>query len=119
MILVDTSVWIDHLRHTDTTLASLLERGWVLGHPFVLGEIASGSLRQRTMILHDLRQLPQAVVARDAEVLEFIERETLFGIGLGYVDIHLLASTRLTPDGLLLTRDKRLRVAAQRLSISA
>jgi hypothetical protein len=119
LILVDTSVWIDHLRHGDAILASLLERGLVLGHRFVLGELATGSLRQREIVLHDLRGLPQAVVAHDDEVLGFIERETLFGTGLGYVDCHLLASVRLTAGALLLTRDKRLLAAAERMSVAA
>jgi predicted nucleic acid-binding protein len=118
LILVDTSVWIDHLRLGDPVLAGLLDGGRVLGHPFVLGEIATGSLRQRDVVLGALRCLPQAVVAQDSEVLDFIERETLFGTGLGYVDVHLLASARLTPGALLLTRDKRLSAAAARMSIT-
>jgi predicted nucleic acid-binding protein len=119
LILVDTSVWIDHLRHGDAILTGLLERGRVLGHPFVLGEIATGSLRQRAIILGALRGLPQAIVARDPEVLDFIEREILFGTGLGYVDIHLLASVRLTAGALLLTRDRRLLAAAGRMLVAA
>ncbi len=119
MILVDTSVWIDHFRQDDATLAGLLEGGRVLGHPFVLGELAIGSLRQRDVILHALRGLPQAVVARDDEVLDFIEREALAGTGLGYIDVHLLASTRLTPFGLLFTRHKRLLAAARRMAVAA
>jgi predicted nucleic acid-binding protein len=119
LILVDTSVWIDHLRHGDPFLADLLDRGQVRGHPFVLGELAAGSLRQRDTILQALRGLPQALMALDTEVLAFIAREHLFGIGLGYVDIHLLASVRLTAGCLLLTRDKRLRAAAGRMSVAA
>jgi len=119
LILVDTSVWIDHLRVGDAILAGLLDRGQVLGHPFVVGELATGGLRQREIILHALRGLPQAMVAHDPEVLDFIERETLFGSGLGYVDVHLLAAVRLTPDALLWTRDKRLLTAAERLSVAA
>jgi predicted nucleic acid-binding protein len=117
LILVDTSVWIDHLRHGDAILAGLLERSQVLGHPFVVGELAMGNLRQRTMILHDLGGLPQAVVAHDPEVLDFIERESLFGTGLGYVDAHLLASVRLTAGALLFTRDERLLAAARRMAV--
>lgn len=119
MTLVDTSVWIDHLRRGDPILAELLDHGQVLGHRFVLGEIATGSLRQRDLVLGALRRLPQAVMAHDSEVLDFIERETLFGTGLGYVDVHLLASVRLTAGALLLTRDKRLLAAAARMSIAA
>ena len=119
MILVDTSVWIDHLRQGDAVLAGLLDRGRVLGHPFVTGELAIGGMRQRGLILQALRGLPQAVVARDPEVLDFIERETLFGTGLGYIDVHLLAAVRLTSDALLWTRDKRLLAAALRMSVAA
>jgi predicted nucleic acid-binding protein len=119
LILADTSVWIDHLRQGDAILADMLEHGRVLSHPFVIGELAIGSLRQREVILHALRGLPRAVVAQDGEVLDFIERETLFGSGLGYIDIHLLASVRLTPGALLFTRDKRLHKAAARMSVAA
>jgi predicted nucleic acid-binding protein len=119
VILVDTSVWIDHLRQGDGILTDLLEHGRVISHPFVIGEVATGSLRQREVILHALRGLPRAVVAQDAEVLDFIERENLFGSGLGYIDVHLLASVRLTPDALLFTRDKRLHKAAARMSVAA
>jgi predicted nucleic acid-binding protein len=119
LILVDTSVWIDHLRRGDAILADMLEHARVLTHPFVIGELATGSLRQREVILHALRGLPRAVVAQDHEVLDFIERETLFGSGLGYIDIHLLASVRLTPGALLFTRDRRLHTAATRMSVAA
>jgi hypothetical protein len=119
LILVDTSVWIDHLRQGDAILADGLEHGRALTHPFVVGELATVNLRQREVILHALRGLPRAVVAQDHEVLEFIERETLFGGGLGYIDVHLLASVRLTPGALLLTRDKRLNAAAARMSVAA
>jgi predicted nucleic acid-binding protein len=119
LILVDTSVWIDHLRYGDASLAGLLDRGRVLGHPFVVGELATGSLRQREIILHALRGLPRATVADDSEVLDFIERETLFGSGLGYIDVHLLAAVRLTSGALLWTRDKRLQAVARRMAIAA
>lgn len=119
MILADTSVWIDHLRHGDAVLATLLGSGRVLMHPFVIGELALGNLRQRDPILRDLRNLPQAVCASDPEVSHFIERATLYGLGIGYIDAHLLAAARLTPGGSLWTRDKRLRRAAERLGLSA
>lgn len=118
MILVDTSVWVDHLRHSDQRLAALLESDQVLVHPHVLGELALGQLRQREA-LSDLMDLPFANVASDEEVLHLIERETLFGIGIGYVDAHLLASTRLTVDATFWTRDRRLLVAAEKLLIAA
>lgn len=118
MILVDTSVWIDHLRKGDATLALLLDTGRVLAHPFVIGELALGNLKQRTLILAMLRDLPQATVATDAEVLHFINKHLLFGLGIGYVDAHLLAATRLTSASLW-TRDKPLLAAAARLGLTA
>jgi predicted nucleic acid-binding protein len=115
VILVDTSVWIDHFRGADATLAGLLNQGRVLMHPFVLGELTLGNFRQRG-VLRNLRDLPQAVVATDSEALDFIERHALFGLGIGYIDTHLLAAVRLTPGASLLTRDNRLAVIAERLS---
>lgn len=119
MILVDSSVWIDHLRSDDRALAGLLEAGRVLAHPFVIGELALGGLRQRETILAALRGLPRAIVASDEEVLQFIDRQALFGLGIGYIDGHLLAATRLMPGASLWTRDKRLRAAADRLALAA
>ncbi len=119
MILVDTSIWIDHLRHIETGLVGLLQSGQVLGHPFVIGELALGQLRQRDVVLDALAGLPQAGVAHDDEVRRFIGQQALFGLGIGYVDAHLLASVRLTPDAMLWTRDKRLQSAAERLSLAA
>jgi predicted nucleic acid-binding protein len=117
LILVDTSVWIDHLRQGDASLTGILQGGRVLSHPFVIGELATGNLRQRDKILHALQGLPRAVVAQDTEVMDLIERETLFGSGLGYIDVHLLASVRLSA-AWLFTRDKRLHAAARRLSVA-
>lgn len=119
MILVDTSVWIDHLRHGDPELAARLEAGETLSHPFVIGELALGNLRQRALVLGALSDLPAAVVASDAEVLALIERQPLYGLGIGYVDAHLLASALLTPDTTLWTRDARLGEAATRLGLTA
>ena len=119
MILVDTSVWVDHLRAGNAALAELLENQRVLAHPFVIGELALGRLRQRRIVLEALRNLPRASVAADHEVLLFIERESLFGIGIGYVDAHLLAATRLTEGASLWTRDKTLAAAANRLSLAS
>ena len=115
MILVDTSVWIDHLRAGDDALANFLNTGRVLAHPFVTGELALGNLRQRDLVLDALSDLPQARIATDKEVLHFIEQHTLFGLGIGYVDAHLLAAVRLTAGALLWTRDKRLHEVADRL----
>jgi hypothetical protein len=115
LILVDTSVWVDHLRRGDAQLAGLLERGAVVMHPFVIGEIACGSLADRSTILELLQDLPIAVVADVDEVLGFIERHKLHGKGIGYIDVHLLASVALTDGAKIWTRDKRLRAAADDL----
>jgi predicted nucleic acid-binding protein len=119
MILVDTSVWIDHLRAGDPVLSGLLEQGQVLGHVFVTGELALGTLANRAIILEALNDLPQALLPTDAETLAFIDRHALHGPGIGYVDANLLASVRLTPDTTLWTRDKRLSSAAEQLGLRA
>lgn len=118
MILVDTSVWIDHLRTNDKSLSNLLNAGRVLAHPFVTGELALGNLRQRAIILEALSDLPQAKVATDMETRYFIDEHALFGRGIGYVDAHLLAAVRLTPGAALWTRDKRLHAVAGRLKLA-
>jgi predicted nucleic acid-binding protein len=118
LILVDTSVWVDHLRASDKTLAALLETGQVLAHPFVIGELALGRLRQRDIVLAALQDLPQASVATDLEVLQHIARHALDGLGIGYVDAHLLAAAALTTDARIWTRDKRLKAAALRLGVA-
>ncbi|MGH9022661.1 MAG: type II toxin-antitoxin system VapC family toxin [Acidimicrobiia bacterium] len=117
MILVDTSVWVDHLRRGHPGLTRLLEGGLVLGHPWVRGELALGHLAQRREVLGLLDQLPQATVATDEEVLALVEGHQLFGLGIGYVDAQLLAAARLTPDARLWTADKRLAAAAVRLDL--
>jgi predicted nucleic acid-binding protein len=108
VILVDSSVWIDHLRHSDPVLGDLLNRGQVLGHPVVVGEVALGSLRQRAAIVSALRALPLPVLAEHDEVLAMIKARTLHGRGIGFVDAHLLASVLLSPGSRLWTRDRRL-----------
>ena len=118
MILVDTSIWIDHFRAGDARLAAVLEANTVLSHPAVIGEIALGNLPRREMVLTALRNLPQAAIATEAELARFIEDETLHGLGIGYVDAHLLAATRLTPEATLWTRDARLAAAAARLGVA-
>ncbi|MGB9117709.1 type II toxin-antitoxin system VapC family toxin [Bradyrhizobium sp.] len=118
MILVDTSIWVDHLRVGDKALSSLLDAGMVLAHPFVIGELALGNLRQRGIVLSALSNLPHASVATDAEVLHFIDRHALFGRGIGYVDTHLLAAARLTAGAELWTNDKRLHGVAVQLGLA-
>ena len=118
MILVDTSVWVDHLRLGDARLAGLLARSVVLMHPFVVGEIACGSLADRAAVLGLLQGLPAAVVAEPPEVLGVIERHRLHGRGIGYVDVHLLAAAALTPGARLWTRDQRLHSAALALGLA-
>jgi predicted nucleic acid-binding protein len=118
MILVDTSVWVDHLRVPVARLVSLLQRTEVLIHPFVVGELAVGNLRNRQRILADLRELPTASVATDAEVLAFIDRAGLHGRGIGYVDAHLLAATMLTGSAALWTFDRRLAEVATELRLA-
>jgi predicted nucleic acid-binding protein len=118
LILVDTSVWADHLRRGDPGLIDLLERSAVAVHPFVIGEIACGSLRDRESVLELLQDLPATVVADNDEVLHFIERHALHGKGIGYVDMHLLASAALTEGTEVWTRDTRLRGAAELLGLA-
>ena len=119
MILADTSVWIDHLRKGELTLVNLLQSSQILIHPCVVGELALGALQRRAVVLGELTNLPVTVVAEDDEVLRAIDRWRLFGIGIGYVDAHLLTATALTPGASLWTRDKRLREVAQRLHLDA
>lgn len=115
MILADTSVWIDHLRAGGTGLAQLLDRGAVLAHEWVIGELALGNLRDRGEVIGLLQGLPSAAPASAVEVMTLIEREGLHGLGIGYVDAQLLAATRLTPGAHLWTNDRRLAAAASRL----
>lgn len=119
MILVDSSVWIDHLRTGDDDLAALLNGSQVLMHPFVLGEMACGNLRNRKEVLVLLKDLPRSPVATDDEVLLFIERHALMGKGIGYVDAHLLAATALDSSSRLWTRDQRLRKVSGLLSLAS
>ena len=118
MILVDTSVWVDHLRRGDAQLIELLNSSAVLMHAFVIGEIACGSLAERKAVLALLQDLPSAPIADPDEILNFVERRRLFGKGIGYVDVHLLASAALSGGALLWTRDKRLHTAADGLGVA-
>jgi hypothetical protein len=116
MVLVDTSVWVSHLRSGNARLRELLEEGKVMSHPFVIGELSCGNLKNRQEIISLLKALPAAATAAHDEVLRFIEDQGLMGLGLGYVDIHLLAAARLTAVPLW-TNDKRLKAAAVRLQV--
>ncbi|MGK6317506.1 type II toxin-antitoxin system VapC family toxin [Neorhizobium sp. DT-125] len=117
MILLDTSIWIDHLRKSEEHVEFLLKRQQILVHPFVLGEVALGSMPHYDLVLQSLSELPQAIVANNLEVLQLIKRHSLMGSGIGYVDAHLLASARLTDGTRLLTRDQRLARIAMALGV--
>ncbi len=117
MVLVDSSVWIDHLRRGNRRLHELLDEGCVLCHPFVIGELACGNLRNRSGILDLLANLPAASMADHAEVLKLLEIHGLHGQGIGWADAHLLASALLTKCRLW-SQDKRLRAAAKALGIA-
>jgi predicted nucleic acid-binding protein len=119
MILVDTSVWIDHFRSGLDALTNALESDAVMTHPFVVGELACGHLHNRTEVLRLLDELPQAPVGNELEVRAFIERHRLMGRGIGYIDVHLLAAATLAVEGVLWTRDKRLASAAAELHVGA
>jgi len=119
LFLADTSIWIDHFRHTNVRLSNLLGRRNILLHPFILGELALGHVRNLSVMIDDFRDLPQAPVAHTEEVLQLISRDKLFGSGIGYVDAHMLASALLKPDIRLWTRDKRLHAVAARLLVAS
>src|ERR1700678_2455099 len=97
MILVDTSIWVDHLRKGDLAMQRLLDQANVLCHPSIVGELAMGELHPRQAILQTLCEFPTATIADDEEVVRFISHNKLYGIGIGYIDAHLLVSARLTP----------------------
>ncbi|MBD9448601.1 type II toxin-antitoxin system VapC family toxin [Rhizobium sp. RHZ02] len=115
MILVDTSIWIDHFRYGDADLKKIIEDDRLLCHPFVVGELALGSLRERDAVIAFLSAQREAVIATHAEVMTVIERHSIFCMGIGYTDAHLLTSTLLDRRTSLWTRDKRLAAAAQKV----
>jgi predicted nucleic acid-binding protein len=116
MVLVDSSVWIDHLHKSNTHLFGLLERSEVSVHPMVIGELALGSIPNRAEIIELLTDLPSSEVAFHSEVMVLVESRKLFGRGLSLIDAHLLASVAISPDTTLWTRDKALRLAAEALN---
>ncbi|MFC1890714.1 type II toxin-antitoxin system VapC family toxin [Thermodesulfobacteriota bacterium] len=116
MVLVDTSVWVSHLREGNVELENLLNEGLVACHPFVIGELACGNLKNRDEILALLQTLTAVEMVEDDEVLHFIERNGLMGKGLGLIDIHLLASALLA-DIPLWTLDKRLEQVSFNLKV--
>ena len=117
MILVDTSIWIDHGRRRHEPLVVWLTEGLVLGHPFVQGELACGQMPRRSEVLALFEFLPQAMLVAHTEVLHFVEQHRLMGRGLGWIDLHLLASA-LVSHATLATRDRPLAQAARELGVS-
>ena len=116
MVLVDTSIWVSHLRDGNAELATLLNHGKVLCHPLIVGELACGNLKDRSVILSFLQLLPMSIEAEHEEVLSFIENKRLMGKGIGYVDVHLLISAILT-DVPLWTLDRKLAQVSDSLHI--
>jgi predicted nucleic acid-binding protein len=117
VILVDTSVWVDHLRRGNAPLRAHLENGEVACHPFVVGELACGALHRRHELLHLLDRLPSLPIVDHHEVLGFVEKRRLTGRGLGWIDVHLLAATVLA-GGRMLTFDRRLAASAAALGVA-
>jgi predicted nucleic acid-binding protein len=118
VILVDTSIWVEHLRWGNAALSAALGIGRVLAHPFVVGELACGTLKNRREVLDLLSRLPAAPMATHAEALAFLEQRALMGRGIGFVDVHLLASTALAAPARLWTRDRRLAAVAIALNLA-
>lgn len=119
MILIDASVWIDHMRRAIPAIHELAEANIILTHPFVIGEIGLGSIKNRDAVLHEMNRLARAMVATDDEVMRFVSANALFGKGIGYLDAHLLASTKLTEGACLWTFDRRLAEIAIQLNCAA
>ena len=116
MVLVDTSVWIDHLRKTSSRLAGLLDNGEVVIHPFIVGELACGNLANRKELLSLLHSLPAVERVEDDEILFFIEQHSPAGRGLGLIDVHLLVSSKVSEHPLW-TKDKRLAATAEEIGL--
>jgi len=118
MIFVDTSVWVDHLRKTDEELSTLLDQGIVLCHPFMIGEMACGNMKNRDEILVLLAALPKVEVASHEEAMHLVTDRKLWGKGIGWIDVHLLASALLS-NCTLWTKDKALQSVARSLNVGA
>ena len=118
MVLVDSSVWVNHLRRGETLLMELLENTSVAIHPFIIGELACGNLSKRGEFIGLLGALPQAPAATNDEALALIERRKLMGLGLGFIDVHLLSAALLHGDMSIWTYDKRLNASAADLGIA-
>lgn len=119
MILADTAIWIGHFRADEPEMRSQLGRGNIAMHPFIVAELALGSLRNRDRTLGMLDRLPQVRVAQLSEVRQMIEAHSLYSKGIGLIDAHLVASTLISPPARLWTRDKRLLAVASTLGIDA
>lgn len=117
MVLVDTSVWVDHLRGKPTGLAKLLDEGAVVCHPFIIGELACGNIRNRDEILQLIQALPSTTQAEHDEVLQFIQANGIHGRGLGWIDTHLLASALLSGCSLW-TKDRSLATVAAEFNLA-
>jgi predicted nucleic acid-binding protein len=119
MILADTTIWVDHFRRGDRKLVELLEQKEILLHPFIVAELALGSLKDRVSTLGFLDEQPTTKVASTAEVRGLVESRQLYARGIGLIDAHLIASALLTPNTSLWTRDERFRQVAQEINILA
>lgn len=118
MILIDASVWIDHIRAPDAKLALAIASGLILQHPFITAEVSLGSIKNRTRLVGMLNSLNQATPVSTRRLLEFAEEAAIHGTGIGMVDAHLLASASALDDARLWTRDKRLLRQAERLNLA-
>jgi predicted nucleic acid-binding protein len=119
MILADTSIWVDHIRSENSEILMLTQADQLVTHPYVIGELAMGNIQNRSTLIADMNDLVTLLPVRHAEVMSFIETRQLYGTGLQYVDVHLLASALATTDCVLWTRDKRLHAVAERLGVAA
>jgi predicted nucleic acid-binding protein len=119
LILADTSIWIDHLRSGNKEMRRHLDQGQIVIHPFIIAELALGSLKERTKTLALLDLLPQVRMAQSSELRLMIEARRLYNLGIGLTDAHLIASVLIDAPTRLWTRDKRLRQAAEALGIHA